>query len=129
VTSPCLVDTNILIDYLRGRSEAVRFLEGVRGRLLISVLTVAELYAGVRDGDEGQRLGAFLEAFEIAPLTPALAEQGGLYRRDYGSSHGTDLVDALLAATAQAAKARLATLNRRHFPMFTRILVPYGEPL
>jgi predicted nucleic acid-binding protein len=127
VNTPCLIDTNILIDYLREKAEALTFLEGLSQRALISSLTVAELYVGVRDGKERQRMEAFLGAFEVVPVTEAMAQQGGLYRRDYGPSHGTDLIDAIIAATAQEKKARLVTLNVRHFPMLSRVLVPYGQ--
>lgn len=122
-----LIDTNILIDYLRENAAAVGFLEGLKRPALISALTVAELYAGVREGEERQRMEAFLRAFAVVPVTEALAQNGGLYRRDYGPTHGTDLVDGILAATAKVNKARLVTLNRRHFPMLSRVLVPYGE--
>ena len=47
-----LIDTDVLIDYLRGRPEAVVYLESLTDRLLISAITVAELYAGVREGVE-----------------------------------------------------------------------------
>lgn len=122
-----LIDTSILIDYLRENAAAVRFLEGLKRPALISALTVAELYAGVREGEERQRMEAFLRAFTVVPVTEALAQNGGLYRRDYGPTHGTDLVDGIIAATAKANKARLVTLNRRHYPMLSRVLVPYGE--
>ena len=122
-----LIDTNILIDYLRGNAAAVRFLEGLKRPALISALTVAELYAGVRDEEERQRMEAFLRAFTVVPVTEALAQNGGLYRRDHGPTHGTDLVDGIIAATAKVNKARLVSLNRRHFPMLSRVLVPYGE--
>jgi hypothetical protein len=36
-----LIDTDILIDYLRGRPEAVTYLEGLSEVLLISAITVA----------------------------------------------------------------------------------------
>lgn len=122
---PCLVDTNVLIDYLRGRAEAVACLERLKGPVLISAMTVAELYVGVRNEEEQQRMAAFLAAFEVIPVTSAIAQQAGLYRRQYGDRHGTDLVDAIVAATAQERKARLLTLNRRHFPMLSRLRVPY----
>ncbi|MCA1719025.1 MAG: type II toxin-antitoxin system VapC family toxin, partial [Actinobacteria bacterium] len=48
-----------------------------------------------------------------------------LYRRDYGPSHGTGLADALIAATTEETGADLVTFNRRHFPMISRITVPY----
>jgi predicted nucleic acid-binding protein len=47
-----LIDTDVLIDYLRDRAEAVSYLEGLTESLLVSVITVAELYAGVREGAE-----------------------------------------------------------------------------
>jgi predicted nucleic acid-binding protein len=50
-----------------------------------------------------------------------MARLGGLFRRDYGRSHGTGLADALIAATAEEANARF---NGRHFPMI-EAKVPY----
>ena len=54
--------------------------------------------------------------------------QAGLWRRHYSRSHGTDLADALIAASVEEAGATLATLNRRHFPMLAHVLVPYAKP-
>lgn len=122
-----LVDTDVLIDYLRGLPQAVGWIENVEGPLLISAITVAELYAGVRDGEERTTLETFLGAFETIPVNREIAAQGGLYRRDFLRSHGTGLADALIAATAAAAQARLVTLNAAHFPMLTEVLVPYRK--
>ena len=54
-----------------------------------------------------------------------VARLGGLYWRDYRGSHGTGLIDALIAATAAVHRARLVTRNARHFPMLEDLLVPY----
>ncbi len=51
------------------------------------------------------------------PLELATAEHAGRIRRTFGGSHGTDLVDAVLAATALERSVALVTDNRRHFPM------------
>ena len=123
--SPLLVDTDILIDYLRGRPEAVAYLDTVQAPLVLSVLTIAELYAGVRDGDERAQLDAFVSAFGSIPLDRDIAVTGGLYRRDYGKSHGTGLADALIAATAITRGFTLVTHNAKHFPMITALIVPY----
>jgi predicted nucleic acid-binding protein len=120
-----LIDTDVLIDYLRGRAPAVEYLEARTETLLISAVTVAELFAGVREGKERTTLSTFLSAFEIVPLDAAIAERGGLFRRDHGKSHGTGLADAPIAATADLRKARLVSLNRKHFPMLKDVLVPY----
>ena len=122
-----MVDTDVLIDYLRDQPEAVAFLEGTEQPLATSVITIAELYAGVRDGEERQRLDAFVEAFDVLALDREPAQRAGLWRRQYGPSHGTGLADALIAASVEAAGATLVTLNRRRFPMLAEVLVPYAK--
>jgi predicted nucleic acid-binding protein len=123
-----LIDTDVLIDYLRGRAEAVTYLEGLQEPILVSAVTVAELYAGVREGAERTALEQFLAAFEVVPVDQAIAVKGGLFRRDYGKSHATGLADALIAATAESRQATLVTLNGKHFPMLANPRVPYHKP-
>lgn len=120
-----LTDTDVLIEYLRGRSEAVEYVEDLTSDLYLSVISVAELFAGVKGGEVEKSLEQFLQAFVILPVTEKVARLGGLYRKDYGPSHGTGLADALIAATAEENGASLATFDRRHFPMVSRLTVPY----
>lgn len=122
-----VVDTDVLIDYLRDRSEAVVYLEGIEQPLAVSAITVAELSVGVREGEERRRLDAFVAAFDVLGLDRQAAVQAGLWRRQYGPSHGMGLADALIAASVAAAGATLVTLNRRHFPMLAQVLVPYSK--
>ena len=106
----------------------VAFLEGSDQLLAASVITVAELYVGVRDGEERKRLDAFVGAFDLIPLDRKAAVVAGLWRRQYGRSHGTGLADALIAASFEAAGGTLVTLNQRHFPMLPNLLIPYRKP-
>ena len=122
-----LLDTDVLIDYLRDRPEAVAYVEGLVGELLISAVTVAELYAGVREGAERAKLENFLKVFHIVPIEDEIARKGGLYRRNYRKSHNTGLSDALIAATAEIQQVPLVTLNKKHFPMLTTVTVPYQK--
>ena len=123
---PVLLDTDVLVDYLRGYNKAVFYLEGLTGPLLTSAITVAELYGGVREGQERPALDRFLLAFDIVAVDEEVAKKGGLYRRNYGASHGIGLADALIAATADVKEARLITLNEKHFPMLD-VYVPYRK--
>ncbi|HEV2880262.1 MAG TPA: type II toxin-antitoxin system VapC family toxin [Pyrinomonadaceae bacterium] len=122
-----LLDTDVLIDYLRGRAEAVSYLESRTEPLLISAITVAELYAGVREGAERVAMDQFLSVFTVIPVDVALAAAGGLIRRDYGKSHGVGLADAIIAATAEGRKADLVTLNKKHFPTLSNVVTPYRK--
>ena len=123
-----LLDTDVLIDYLRGEAQAVAFIKRVRQRWRVSCATVAELYVGVREGHERQILDRFIDAMDVIDLSAAVAVQAGLWRRDFGPSHGTGLIDALIAATAHSSGSTLVTLNARHYPMLAGVRVPYRKP-
>ena len=117
---PILLDTDVLIDFLRGYDKAVSFVNANLDRIILSSIVVAELYAGVRGGKgdaEQVVLENFLSLFHIVPIDGDIAKLGGLYKRDYGRSHGVGLADAIVAATATLEDAELKTLNVRHYPM------------
>jgi len=120
-----LLDTDIVIEYLHGTAEAVEYLEGLKGELLLSVITVAELWAGARGEEEEAALEQFFLAFSILPVDEAVAREGGLLRRQFAPSHGTGLGEALIAATSLLHGARLVSFNRKHFPMIEDVEVPY----
>ncbi|HKQ04128.1 MAG TPA: type II toxin-antitoxin system VapC family toxin [Blastocatellia bacterium] len=122
-----LIDTDVLIDYLRDQTEAVSYLESITEQVFISAVTVAELYAGVREGEERTALDDFVKAFEIVLIDEAIAIQSGLYRRDYRKSHNVGLADAIIAASAESKNAVLVTLNKKHFPMLANVTVPYRK--
>lgn len=110
-----LVDTNILIDHLRGVSKATTFLRQARnaGTLWISAVTVAEVYAGqrTRQAKQAAKVSRLLNLFRIAYLDGVVAKLGGEIARDCG----TALPDALIAATAVRKGLVLATRNTAHF--------------
>jgi predicted nucleic acid-binding protein len=120
-----LLDTDLLVEYLRGRAEAGEWLESQDADLAVSAITVAELCAGIKGARESQLLDRFLLALEVLPATEEIGRLAGQYRRDYGPSHGTGLADALIAATATVDGSSLVTFNRRHFPMLPTAVVPY----
>ena len=120
-----LFDTDILIDYLRGRDDARNYIDNTHDVIYISVITIAELYAGVRKGEESKELEMFIETFDVVSLNKNIAKAGGLYRNQYKPGHGTGLADALIAASAQEVGAQVVTLNTRHFPMFNDVIQPY----
>lgn len=124
-----IVDTDVLIDCLRGRPEAAAFIKQVlvEGELAISVLSVAELEAGIRDGERAA-LDAFLGLMQRHPVSEAIARTAGAYVRDFAKSNGVLLPEALIAATAHHHGGRLATLNRKHYPMRDiHVQLPYPK--
>ena len=123
-----LVDTDVMIDFLRGRAEAIEFLELQIENLHVSVVTIAELYQGVREGHERSKLATTLSAMMALPLTEEIAELAGLFRRDFRAKIGCGLADCMIAATASYHGLSLATLNAKHFGMLSDVIVPYEKP-
>ena len=123
-----LFDTNILIDYLKGKPEATSLLNQClkEGQVLTcSLITKVELLNGARPGEE-QILRDFLDAFERISLDDQIAEGAGRYMSLYRRSHGINIADAIIAASALARGAVLYILNDRHFPMDDlKVIKPY----
>ena len=122
-----LVDTDVLIDFLRGYGPAVSFVDDHSDRIVLPAIVIAELYAGVKGDAEQTVLENLLSLLRVVPISDEIARLGGLYRRDYGRSHGTGLSDALVAATALLEGAELKTLNVKHYPMFEGIEPAYRK--
>jgi predicted nucleic acid-binding protein len=58
-------------------------------------------------------------------ISSEISRSAGGFIRHYSTSHGIDIPDALIAATAEHHGLRLATLNVKHFPMFPRLKRAY----
>jgi predicted nucleic acid-binding protein len=122
-----LVDTSVLIDYLRGHPGAAELLEDERAvaPLHASEITHLEILAGMRTGEEdGTRV--LLSTIIWHPVDAEVAEEAGaLGRRWLPSHHNIDSADLAIAATAILNDSRLLTRNTRHFPMFADLQAPY----
>jgi len=122
-----LVDTSILIDYLRGHAGAGDLLERERAAdvLHVSEITRIEVLAGMRPAEEDDTR-ALLSTLVWHPVDADIAEEAGALGRQWLPSHHTiDSADLAIAATAVRTDARLLTRNVRHFPMFTDLQAPY----
>ena len=122
-----LVDTSVLIDYLRGNDLAATLLERERqaGPLHASEITRLEVLAGMRPVEEtATRL--LLATLTWHPVDKQIAERAGeLGRRWLPSHHTIDSADLAIASTAIVLDAALLTRNVRHFPMFSGLASPY----
>lgn len=122
-----LLDTDVLVDFFRGSRKAVALVNLHSDRIILSSIVVAELFAGVKGDTEQAVLENFVSLFRVVPVSTEIAKAGGLYKRDYGKSHGVGLADAILAATAEAEDAELKTLNIRHYPMLKGLKPAYKK--
>ena len=115
-----LLDTSVLIDTLRrrnGRREALAALVRAHESLATTSLNIAELYAGMRPGEEAST-EALLDGLECLDLTGSAARLGGKLKYQWSKRGQTlSLADALIAAIALEARCVLLTDNRKDFPM------------
>jgi predicted nucleic acid-binding protein len=113
-----LIDTDVAIDFLRGVTYAQPLLAGLwtNGQAAISVLTVYELTAGMRDTEKTVTHN-FIEACEVELVTVEIAFKGGdLFRRYRTKGVTLTSLDCLIAATAMIKGYKVATRNVKHFP-------------
>jgi predicted nucleic acid-binding protein len=112
-----VLDTTVVIDLLRGHEEGISLLEPSREPLMISAVTVHEIYAGMRPGEE-EMTETMLSGFVHVPFGTVEARLTGAWWRSYRARGVTlDLRDLAIAAAAVARDAPLATGNVKDFPM------------
>lgn len=123
-----LVDTNVLLEHVRGNAAARDWLAEARsrsGRLATSALCVVELTGGMRS-PERRVIDRLLGLVDVLGVTGPVAHRAGELMRTFRQSHHTiGTVDYVIAATAQLHGLELATLNVRHFPMFDELAPPF----
>ncbi len=114
-----LLDTDVIIEVLRGRRRVVKALESLEESGVPTYCTAiswAEIYAGIRPGDE-TLTEAFFQARGEVVLDAVAGRHAGAYLARYAASHGLELADALVAAAAATSGLQLWTQNARHYPM------------
>jgi predicted nucleic acid-binding protein len=115
-----ILDTNIVIDFLKGEPQARAYILSPAGAD-ISIVTWIEVLSGVTPADEPM-VRKLLAGFRILQLTPRVAEEAATIRRKTRMK----LSDSVIWATTRLAKGTLVTRNTKDFPATDpQVLVPY----
>lgn len=115
--SKVILDTDVLIDLLRGYAPTRDFLQERISHSIpcCSVISVAEIHAGMRPEEEAVTRD-LLDGLNIIPLTRQIAEVAGHFKGRTRNQR-LELADCLIAATALLEGAALATGNVKDYPM------------
>lgn len=126
--SALLIDTDILIDYLKSIPPACALLDSLQFDFYYSSWTRKELLTkpGLRES-ERREIEVLLNRFRIISVDDAIAEKYWLLLKKY-ESQGLRQADAIVAATAWQKNFPLLTRNQKHFRFISEIeLAPvYG---
>jgi len=114
-----LLDSTVLIDYLRGRPAVgrVRALRAVGDVPSTTAINVEEIVRGLR-AEEADAARELFVGLDILPIGAGEGWQAGGWRREF-AARGVTLwqADCLVAAAALRAGATLVTGNPKDFPM------------
>ena len=121
----CLLDTDIVIDFLRQRDYARKLLDfwAREGLLAISTLTHLEIYQGMKSVEE-RVTNNFLDGLISIAVDITIARQAGSMLgtlRTQGVTVG--IADAIIAATALQQNVPLLTNNVEHYPFIDLTVV------
>ena len=124
-----LVDTDVLIWFLRGRRSAREAVARCRS-VELSAVTYMEIVQGVRDKSELGMLRRTirLNGWRILPLTEDISHRATMYVEGYALSDGLRVADALIAASAVQSGSALMTANTRHYRCIPDIVLERYRP-
>jgi len=113
-----VADTDVLIDFLRGRGEVARrvAIELESRSFGTTAITAFELRSGVRTARERDAVNTLLEAMTILPFGAEEARVAADVRRQVESrGQPIGMADYMIAAVCMAADGVLLSRNRKHF--------------
>ena len=119
-----LLDTNILIDHIRGKREIK--IDVLEEGSTISIITLAELYYGAAKSNDPKKtftiIRKLLLDLELQVRTPdeeTVFEFGKMKAELEVKGTRLEDFDLLIAATAKAENLMLVTKNLKHFKRIT----------
>ncbi len=114
-----LLDSDVIIEWLRRDETIVAWLEehdAAGDFLACTPVSIAEIYAGLRPSEEFI-IGDILSVLHCVEIDERIGRKAGHYRHTFGPSHGVEIADALIGATAHVNGLTLCSRNLRHYPM------------
>ena len=119
-----LCDTNILINFFAERSDTIESMRMIgTENVLLSAITVAELYQGMGNKKELQKMKKNIKFYDVIHIDTLISAKMTTLIHDYKLSHGLTIPDALIAATALVYKIPLFTYNTRDFIFIPDIIL------
>ncbi len=124
-----IVDTDVLVWYMRGNERAYQLIEKLT-EFNISIVTYMELVKGMRDKKE---LNAFRKALhvwnaKILYISEEISAKAMFLVEQHYLTHSLELADALIGSTAIHYGLPLVTANDKHYKIIKGLKIKKFEP-
>ena len=125
-----LLDTSVIIDYLKGKSETVDLIDNIDGSVSSSYICLCELYDGlarmtVNQEKASSKIDGFFAIFDnVFGIDKKVSLEFGNMRADLKKRGGViEDMDILIAATCLVYDQTLVTKNPKHFERIVELEV------
>ena len=124
-----LIDTDVLVWYMRGNEKAKRVIKNSDG-FSISVITYMELVQGLRNKEELNFLRNSFKSWNAAIIyiNEEISIKAMFFVEQYFLSHSLQLADALVGATSMVYGLPLLTANTKHYAVIKNIILKKFHP-
>lgn len=124
-----LIDTDVLIWYMRGNTKALDDIEKHKN-FSISVVTYMELVQGMRNNKELTALRKALKSWNcnIIYISEEISSKAMFYIEQHYLSHSMQIADALIGATAASYGMPLLTGNDKHYKVVKEVALKKFRP-
>jgi predicted nucleic acid-binding protein len=124
-----MIDSDVLIWYMRGNSKAYNKIEEQNG-FFISVVTYMELVQGMQNKRELTLLRKTMRNWnaKILYINEDISTKAMFFVEQHFLSHSIVLADALIGATAISNGLKLLTSNIKHYKILKNIELEVFKP-
>jgi predicted nucleic acid-binding protein len=124
-----IVDTDVLIWYLKGNEKAFDIIEN-SNNFSISVVTYMELVQGMRNKKELNTLRQALKIWntQILYVSEEISAKAMFFVEEHFLSHSMQLADALIGATAITYGTQILTANDKHYKILKDLQIKKFRP-
>jgi tRNA(fMet)-specific endonuclease VapC len=123
-----IADSDVLIDFLRGKGFAERIRSEVKtGGLHTAAISAFELWAGAKTDQQISAVETLLAALIILPLETESARRAAKVRRELEKKNASiGMADSLIAGICLEREGVLITRNRKHFERVAGLKLSQG---
>lgn len=119
-----LCDTNIFISAFNGRTDTIDQLDKIGlTEIALSAVTVMELFQGMGNKNELAQMKKRIRFYDVVQIDNLISEKTIEFIEKYKLSHGLQIPDAIIGATAVIYKIPLYTYNIRDFDFLPGIIL------